>query len=95
MIALAIIGFIFRKVDDRDLKLSGALSLVIGGAVGNLIDRVAYNYVIDFLDFHWNYAIHFPAFNVADIAITVGVAILIIDIFQKESAQAKNVSNAA
>ncbi|NCF10701.1 MAG: signal peptidase II, partial [Gammaproteobacteria bacterium] len=52
--------------------------LVLGGAVGNLVDRVAYGYVIDFLDFHaagW----HWPAFNVADSAISCGVVLLLAD----------------
>lgn len=84
IVALAVIFYVFRKVEDKDLKLASALSLVIGGAFGNLIDRAAYNYVIDFLDFHWNYAAHFPAFNVADMAICIGVGFLIIDILQKE-----------
>jgi signal peptidase II len=87
LIALAVIFFVFRNIHDRDLKLSSALSLVIGGAVGNLIDRATYNYVIDFIDFHWNYGAHFPAFNIADSAICVGVAILILDIIQKERQQ--------
>ena len=53
-----------------------SLSLILGGAIGNFIDRVRFNYVIDFLDFHWfNY--HWPAFNVADMTIVVGVILLI------------------
>ncbi|BBL72258.1 signal peptidase II [Methylogaea oryzae] len=59
---------------------AAGFSLVLGGAVGNLVDRAAYGYVIDFFDFHvgdW----HFAAFNVADSAITVGVALLLIDAF--------------
>ena len=60
-----------------------ALALVLGGALGNLIDRVAYGYVVDFLDFYWgNY--HFPAFNVADSAISVGAALLLLDSFRKK-----------
>ncbi|MBI3556794.1 MAG: signal peptidase II [Deltaproteobacteria bacterium] len=86
LIALGVIFYVFRKVEDTDLKLSAALSLVIGGAFGNLIDRAAYNYVVDFLDFHWDDA-HFPAFNVADMAICVGVGFLIIDIIIKEKNQ--------
>jgi len=57
---------------------AGSLALVLGGAIGNLIDRVAYGHVIDFLDLHvggW----HWPAFNVADSAISVGVVLLILD----------------
>ena len=87
LVALVAIAFIFRKIPDRDLKLSSALSLVIGGAIGNLIDRVMLSYVVDFLDFHWRYEYHFPAFNVADMAICVGVGILMLDLLtQKETA---------
>jgi len=55
-----------------------ALALILGGAVGNLIDRIAYGHVIDFLDFHWR-GWHWPAFNVADSAIVGGAALLILD----------------
>jgi signal peptidase II len=61
-----------------------ALSLVLGGALGNLIDRLRFGYVIDFLDFYYG-AWHFPAFNVADSAITVGASILILDSLRKKS----------
>ena len=62
-----------------------ALALVLGGAVGNVIDRIAYGHVIDFLDFHWDWLSpvffqgHFPAFNIADSAISVGAVCLILD----------------
>jgi signal peptidase II len=62
-----------------------ALSLVLGGAVGNVVDRMLWGHVIDFLDFHWDwlspvfYQGHFPAFNVADSAISVGAVCLIAD----------------
>ena len=55
-----------------------ALSLLLGGAVGNVIDRVIYSHVIDFLDFYYG-TWHFPAFNVADSAISVGAALLSLD----------------
>ena len=55
-----------------------ALSLLLGGAVGNVIDRVLYGHVIDFLDFYYG-TWHFPAFNVADSAITMGAGLLILD----------------
>ena len=55
-----------------------ALAFIMGGAIGNVIDRVLHGYVVDFLDFH-SHGIHFPAFNVADSAITVGAACLILD----------------
>ncbi|MCM2279110.1 MAG: signal peptidase II [Oligoflexia bacterium] len=90
LIALLAIGAIFHKLGEKDRKLSIALSLVVGGALGNLIDRVRFGYVVDFLDFHWNYAYHFPAFNVADSAICVGVAILMLDMaFAPEEPEAK------
>ena len=57
-----------------------ALALILGGALGNLYDRVTLGYVVDFLDFHWS-GHHFPAFNVADSGISVGAALLIIDAF--------------
>jgi len=60
-----------------------ALALVLGGALGNLIDRVAYGYVVDFLDFYWG-SYHFPAFNVADSSISVGAALLLLDSFRKK-----------
>jgi signal peptidase II len=55
-----------------------AIASILGGAVGNVIDRVLHGYVVDFLDFHW-LGWHFPAFNVADSAISVGAACLILD----------------
>lgn len=60
-----------------------ALSLILGGALGNLIDRIAYGYVVDFLSFHWN-EYYFPAFNVADSAITCGALLLILDGFKEK-----------
>ena len=61
--------------------LSGVTySLILAGAVGNLIDRFCYGYVVDFLDFYWK-GVHFPAFNVADSAISVGAFCLIIEYF--------------
>ena len=57
---------------------SFALACILGGAVGNVIDRLWHGYVVDFLDFHYA-SWHFPAFNVADSAITIGAACLILD----------------
>jgi signal peptidase II len=60
--------------------LAASLALIVGGAVGNVIDRVFRGHVVDFLSFHWE-RWYFPAFNVADSAITVGAVILLIDSF--------------
>jgi signal peptidase II len=59
-----------------------SLALILGGAIGNLIDRIAYGYVIDFLDFH-AHGWHWPAFNVADSAITVGAILFVLDEFRR------------
>ncbi|SDM49594.1 signal peptidase II Aspartic peptidase. MEROPS family A08 [Oryzisolibacter propanilivorax] len=62
-----------------------SLSSILGGAIGNVVDRLQHGYVVDFLDFHWPFLSgmfhggHFPAFNVADAGITVGAACLIVD----------------
>ncbi len=55
-----------------------ALACILGGAVGNVVDRMMHGYVVDFLDFHWG-GWHFPAFNIADSGITIGAACLILD----------------
>lgn len=65
-----------RRVDHRPLAM--AIGLVLGGAIGNVFDRVRFKAVFDFLDFHV-FGYHWPAFNVADSAITVGVVLIVID----------------
>jgi len=72
------------KTDKKKVLLSIALSLMLSGAVGNLIDRVLFGYVIDFIDFHWAGYI-FPAFNVADSAIFIGAVLMVFDSFKKEA----------
>jgi signal peptidase II len=66
------------KKHGQQRMFAWALSLIMGGALGNVIDRLMHGYVVDFLDFHWG-ARHFPAFNVADSAITLGAVLLILD----------------
>ena len=75
--ASALMFYLMRQTRGRPL-FSIALALILGGAVGNVIDRARYGHVIDFLDFHvagW----HWPAFNVADAGITVGAVLLVLD----------------
>lgn len=74
--------WLLRKHADRTL-FAFALSMILGGALGNLIDRISYGYVIDFLLFHWNEHT-FPAFNLADSSITCGAALLIWDSFTEK-----------
>jgi signal peptidase II len=68
------------KLKSHETLLAVALALVLGGAVGNLIDRLAYGYVIDFLDVYYQ-DWHWPAFNIADSAITLGVILMIAESF--------------
>lgn len=61
-----------------------AIALILGGALGNVYDRVVHGYVVDFLHFYWQ-DYHFPAFNLADTAITLGAGMMILDMFRKPS----------
>ena len=70
--AIALLLFWFRKMKDKDFKITIGIGLILGGAVGNFIDRIRLGEVIDFLDFYAG-PYHWPAFNVADTAITVGI----------------------
>jgi signal peptidase II len=79
-VAIGIILFLFYKLEESEVVMPLALSLVLGGAIGNLIDRIRQGEVIDFILFHYK-AFQWPAFNVADIAITVGVTLLVLKIF--------------
>ena len=85
LVALTIIVLIFKKTQETQLLMITALSLILGGAIGNFIDRLRFNYVIDFLDFHWFNKYHWPAFNVADSTIVVGVALLIFYTFTHDN----------
>ena len=82
IIASAWIVWLLRKHVTQTL-FAFALSLILGGALGNLIDRLAYGYVVDFLSFHWDEH-YFPAFNLADSAITCGAFLLILDNFKEK-----------
>ena len=76
-VAAVVIIWLLRSHAGQKL-FSFAMACILGGAVGNVIDRLMHGYVVDFLDFHWN-GMHFPAFNVADSAISIGAACLILD----------------
>ncbi len=73
-----------RNVKDTPLINRIGLALILGGALGNLIDRLYYGYVIDFLDFHFS-GWHFPAFNIADSAITCGAIALLLTLYPQRS----------
>ena len=77
VIAGGAIAFFVRQTPATQRTVLIACGLVLGGAVGNLVDRVAYGEVIDFADAHWR-GMHWPAFNVADACISVGVGLLLL-----------------
>ena len=82
-LALAIscvIAVWLARLKQHETLLAVALALVLGGAIGNLIDRLAYGYVIDFLDVYYQ-TWHWPAFNIADSAITLGVVLMLLESF--------------
>jgi signal peptidase II len=82
-----------RRLDKAEVWLATSFSLILGGALGNLIDRVLHGYVVDFIDIYyrgsgcfwvfapWDGKCHWPAFNVADMAITVGAVLLVLEAF--------------
>jgi len=82
-VAVVAILIALAKLRDDQRLAAASLSLILSGAIGNLIDRIRLGEVIDFLDVYWR-SHHWPAFNVADSAICVGVALLALDMFREE-----------
>lgn len=82
IVAIVVIISLLWKTRDEQKLYTWALSLVLGGAIGNFIDRVTYGHVVDFLDFGFG-ATRWPAFNVADMAICAGVAFLALDMLKE------------
>ncbi|EKO3441841.1 signal peptidase II [Vibrio fluvialis] len=83
-IAFAVVGllaFWMRRLPSSDKWNNMAYALIIGGAVGNVFDRVVHGFVVDYLDFYWG-TYHWPAFNLADSAICIGAAMIILDGFR-------------
>lgn len=88
IVSLALVRWLQTLRDDHWLGVS--IALILGGAIGNLYDRITLGYVVDFLHFYWQ-DYHFPAFNLADTAISIGAAMMVLDLFRSkpepESAQ--------
>jgi signal peptidase II len=80
LIAGVVILWIFRRLNPKDKLLASGLMLILGGALGNLADRLIHGYVVDFVDVYYG-AWHWPAFNIADSSITVGAVLLVMDAF--------------
>jgi signal peptidase II len=73
-----------KRLKPHETWLAVALALVLGGALGNLVDRVVFGHVVDFILVHWQNKWYFPAFNIADTAITCGAILLALDMFKSE-----------
>lgn len=82
-LAVVLIFHLLRTVHRKDNYLFAALGLILGGALGNLIDRIRVGMVIDFLDFYFG-SHHWPAFNVADMAISTGAILLLVSFYRKK-----------
>lgn len=87
ILALVVSGVLVRWLSTlrrHETWMAIAIVLILGGALGNVYDRIVHGYVVDFLHFYWG-GYHFPAFNIADAAITVGAVMMIIDMFRNSS----------
>ncbi|MGL4476051.1 MAG: signal peptidase II [Shewanella sp.] len=82
-----VLTYWLRRQSASEWRLNLAYTLVIGGAIGNLVDRLMHGYVVDFIDFYWKTS-HYPAFNIADSAICVGAVLMILDAFKQPKAEA-------
>jgi signal peptidase II len=91
VVAVLIVGYLGRLEARRQGLLCAALALILGGALGNLIDRLRLGYVVDFISAHWH-GHYFPAFNMADASISIGAALLLIDL-GRESRHARTSSS--
>jgi signal peptidase II len=85
-LAVGLIFYFYQKTPPTHRWLATAFALIFGGAIGNLIDRVRFGTVVDFLDFYIG-TLHWPAFNVADSAITIGICIFVYHILFKKMPQ--------
>ncbi len=84
VVVSAVLVIWLKRLGRDDTWLAIALALILGGALGNLYDRVAYGHVIDFILVHWQNRWYFPAFNFADSAICVGAVMLALDMFKSK-----------
>ncbi len=84
VVVSAVLVVWLKRLKPNETWLAVALALVLGGALGNLVDRVVFSHVVDFILLHWHQQWYFPAFNVADMAITGGAILLALDMFKSE-----------
>jgi len=82
-LAVGLIFYFYRKTPQSHVWLAFGFALIFGGAIGNLIDRIRFGVVVDFLDFYVG-KVHWPAFNIADSAISVGIVIFVFHLLFKK-----------
>jgi signal peptidase II len=87
LVALGVVGYLFHRLDESEKGSLWGLVLILSGAVGNLVDRIRFGYVVDFLDLFVGTR-HWPAFNVADAAITVGAILFALDLLRSKKKEA-------
>lgn len=87
MVAAALVVYFFWRTPRADDRILGALSLLLAGIVGNVVDRIRLGFVVDFIDVQFG-SWHYPTFNVADMSIVIGAGLLIIDMFLNKKKQA-------
>lgn len=92
--AVVFIVSLYRKLTPQQTALKWGLPLVLGGALGNLCDRIRYDHVVDFIDVFWKHQ-HWPTFNIADVAICVGVGLMAVDMFTSRKPNAPAAAKAA
>ena len=78
IIIMVVLFVMYQKTKKKTKLLTISTALIMTGAIGNLIDRLRYGFVVDFISWHWKNTYYFPTFNVADICITVGTGLLIL-----------------
>ena len=83
LVIMGILLFNYYKAKKKTWLLTVSTGLILTGAVGNLIDRVRFGFVVDFISWHWKDVYYFPSFNVADICITIGTGLLVIYILKE------------
>ncbi|SFR86366.1 signal peptidase II [Marinobacter daqiaonensis] len=87
VVVSVVLVYWLRGLKRHETWIAVAIALILGGALGNVYDRVVHGYVVDFLHFYWG-DWHFPAFNLADTAITIGAGMMILDMFRKPPVEA-------
>jgi len=83
LVAIGVIVFLFVRIKEGEKTLALSFSLILSGAIGNLIDRLRYGEVIDFLDFYLS-STHWPTFNVADSAICIGIGLMALELLKRD-----------